>query len=158
MTEVAYLITYISYSYIINKKGSIEESELENFILDEVSDYIINNSASKKFESSDDVKKFWKKYGDYLVWEASYVKNNKWINIKLDDGKILDKILGLIRTNSYVNLEEIDLSEIDLDKNTFDEIDLGETEFKEINSDIEPNWEKIAYYEMNNSTELHNDY
>lgn len=50
MSEVAYLITYISYDYIVNQKGTIEETKLEKYILDEICEYIINNSSSKKFE------------------------------------------------------------------------------------------------------------
>jgi len=39
--KVAYLITYISYSCVYNSKGTIDESLLDQFLLDVVSEYII---------------------------------------------------------------------------------------------------------------------
>jgi len=106
--KVAYLITYISYSCVYNSKGTIDESLLEQFLLDEVSEYIINNSCSSKFELMDDVKKFWEKYGEYNVWEAYCVKDNNWINMKPSNEDILLNIYEMTRS---VEIFEDDISE-----------------------------------------------
>jgi hypothetical protein len=106
--KVAYLITYISYSCVYNSKGTIDESLLEQFLLDEVSEYIINNSCSSKFELIDDVKKFWEKYGEYNVWEAYCVKDNNWINMKPSNEDILLNIYEMTRS---VEIFEDDISE-----------------------------------------------
>ena len=103
--KVAYLITYISYSCVYNYKGTIDEELLEQFLLDEICEYIINNSCSTKFVLIDDVKKFWERYGGYNVWEAYCVKNNNWINVKPKDEDILLNINEM--TKSYESFEEI---------------------------------------------------
>lgn len=103
--KVAYLITYISYSCVYNYKGTINEELLEQFLLDEICEYIINNSCSTKFVLIDDVKKFWERYGGYNVWEAYCVKNNNWINVKPKDEDILLNINEM--TKSYESFEEI---------------------------------------------------
>ena len=100
MPKVAYLITSISYNYINNLRGTIEEDELYQFMLNEVSEYIINNSHSVKFETVEDVHNFWKKYDGYPVWDAYYVKNNDWINIKPLDENILTRIQNLTQYSS----------------------------------------------------------
>ena len=100
MPKVAYLITSISYNYIHNLRGTIEEDELYQFMLNEVSEYIINNSHSVKFETVEDVHNFWKKYDGYSVWDAYYVKNNDWINIKPLDENILTRIQNLTQYSS----------------------------------------------------------
>lgn len=156
MSDVAYLITYISYSYVINKKGTIKESELDEFILDELCEYIINNSSSKKFESVDDIEHFWNKYNGFLVWEAYCVRGATWINIKPSNEQILDKILSIIRTNSYVNMEEINVIE-NIDDDPI-EINMSNfsNNFEVVN--LEPIWEKIGDYEMNIQINLEMDY
>jgi hypothetical protein len=106
--KVAYLITYISYNCVYNSKGTIDESLLEQFLLDEVSEYIINNSCSSKFELIDDIKKFWEKYGEYNVWEAYCVKDNNWINMKPSNEDILLNIYEMTRS---VEIFENDISE-----------------------------------------------
>lgn len=106
--KIPYLITYISYSCVYNNKGTIDESLLEQFLLDEVSEYIINNSCSTKFESIYDVKKFWERYKGYNVWEAYCVKNNDWINITPSNEDILLNIYEM--TRSFEMLED-DVSE-----------------------------------------------
>ena len=103
--KVAYLITYISYSCVYNYKGTIDEELLEQFLLDEICEYIINNSCSTKFVLIDDVKKFWERYGGCNVWEAYCVKNNNWINMKPKDEDILLNINEM--TKSYESFEEI---------------------------------------------------
>jgi hypothetical protein len=103
--KVAYLITYISYSCVYNYKGTIDEELLEQFLLDEICEYIINNSCSTKFVLIDDVKKFWERYGGCNVWEAYCVKNNNWINVKPKDEDILLNINEM--TKSYESFEEI---------------------------------------------------
>lgn len=169
MSDVAYLITYISYSYIVNKKGTIKENDLEQFILDELGEYIINNSASKKFETIDDIENFWNKYNKYLVWEAYCVKDSSWINVKPSNEKILDKILSIIRTNSFVDLEQINISkysDISSDSIQLTQIEnkssILSSNYENISSlnivDLEPNWEQIGNYEMNIQTNLENDY
>ena len=107
--KVAYLITYISYSCIYNHKGIINEELLEQYLLNEVSEYIINNSCSTKFEFIDDVKKFWERYGGYNVWEAYCVKNDNWINVTPKDEDILLNINEM--TKSFETFEEIFLQE-----------------------------------------------
>lgn len=102
--KIPYLITYISYSCVYNNKGTIDESLLEQFLLDEVSEYIINNSCSTKFESIYDVKKFWERYKGYNVWEAYCVKNNDWINITPSNEDILLNIYEM--TRSFEMLED----------------------------------------------------
>lgn len=103
--KVAYLITYISYSCVYNYKGTIDEELLEQFLLDEICEYIINNSCSTKFVLIDDVKKFWERYEGCNVWEAYCVKNNNWINMKPKDEDILLNINEM--TKSYESFEEI---------------------------------------------------
>ena len=135
--KVAYLITYISYSCVYNYKGTIDELLLEQFLLDEVSEYIINNSCSTKFETIDDLKKFWNRYQGYNVWEAYYIKNNDWINATPTDEDILFNIYEMTKSTETIEepFEEIlkdNLEEIILDKNIIlDENNLNENEFKE---------------------------
>jgi hypothetical protein len=105
MPKVAYLITSISYNYIHNLKGTIEEDELYQFMLNEVSEYIINNSRSLKFETVEDVHNFWNKYDGYYVWDAYYVKNDDWINIKPLDENILTSIQNLMQYSS-INVKD----------------------------------------------------
>lgn len=152
--NVAYLITCINYSYVINTKGTIKKSKLNDFILDELGEYIINNSSSKKFESVEDVEHFWNRYDGYLVWEAYCVENASWVNIKPTNEEILNKILKMIRTNSYIDLEEInmnDFSQILHDDSESMSITSYESNFDSVY--LEPNWQKIGDYEMNNSLE-----
>lgn len=101
MPKVAFLIIYISYNCVHTKKDTIEENEIYQFMINELTEYIINNSCSKKFQVVEDIKKFWKKYGEHLVWEAHYVKNNEWINIKPTDEDILSNIQNL--SNSFID-------------------------------------------------------
>ncbi len=127
--KVAYLITYISYSCVHNNKGTIDENLLEQFILDKVSEYIINNSFSTKFELIDDIIKFWERYGEYNVWEAYCIKDNIWINMKPSNEDILLNIYEM--TQSVEMLEE---SVLNLKENEFKEnhiLNLKENEFKE---------------------------
>lgn len=131
MSKIAYLITYISYSYVYNDRGTIEETLLKQFILDEVSEYIINNSCSTKFEVVDDVVQFWKRYGGYNVWDAYCIKNNEWVNIKPSNEDILLNIYDM--TKSIETFDE----ECDFDE----EIDLVENEFKE---NIKTNTDEIS--------------
>ena len=114
--KVAYLITYISYSCVYNSKGTIDESLLEQFLLDEVSEYIINNSCSTKFELIDDIKKFWERYGEYNVWEAYCVKNNNWINMKPTNEDIL---LNIYEMTHSVEMLEDDILEDNFEKKIF---------------------------------------
>ena len=53
-----------------------------------------------KFETVEDVHNFWKKYDGYSVWDAYYVKNNDWINIKPLDENILTRIQNLTQYSS----------------------------------------------------------
>ena len=118
--KIPYLITYISYSCVYNNRGTIDESLLEKFLLDEVSEYIINNSCSTKFETIYDVKKFWERYKGYNVWEAYCVKNNNWINMTPSNEDVLLNICEMtcsfeilednISVKNILNLEE-DLEE-----------------------------------------------
>ena len=110
--RVAYLITYISYSCIFNIKGTIEEHKLKDFLLTDLSEYIINNS-SIKFNTVNDVENFWKKYDDFNVWSASYVKNNDCITATLSNEEIFIKIREL-----SFSLESIDL---EMNKNDYDD-------------------------------------
>lgn len=166
--DIAYLITYINYSYIINKKGTIKKIKLNNFILDELAEYIINNSSSKKFECVEDIENFWNRYNGYLVWEAYCVENGSWINIKPSNEEILDKILQIIRTNSYVNLEEINMNDFSQILNDHESMSIktdncsksvDESDSKSIDESdyniiyLEPDWQQIGNYEMANSLE-----
>jgi hypothetical protein len=108
MPKVAYLITSISYNYVYNLKGTIDEDELHQFMLNEVSEYIINNSCSVKFETIDDVHNFWNKYNGYSVWDAYYVKNDVWINAKPLDENILKSIQNLMQNSSVDVKDEFD--------------------------------------------------
>ena len=110
--KVAYLITYISYNCVNNNKGMIDESLLKEFILNEVSEYIINNSFSTKFELIDDIIKFWERYRGYNVWDAYYVKDNIWINIKPSDEDILLNIYEMTKS-----IEMLEKSEFKEDEN-----------------------------------------
>ena len=122
--KIPYLITYISYSCVYNSKGTIDESLLEQFLLDEVSEYIINNSYSTKFELIDDVKKFWKRYKGYNVWEAYCIKNNDWINVTPSNEDILLNIYEM--TRSFEMLED-----------NISEKNLGEKTGKNLGEDLE---------------------
>jgi len=115
MPKVAFLIVYISYNCVHTKKDTIEENELYQFMIDELTEYIINNSCSKKFNSICDIENFWKKYDDYLVWEAHYVKNDEWINIKPTNEDILLNIQNL--SNSFIDEYET----ISYDKNNYED-------------------------------------
>lgn len=143
--KVAYLITYISYSCIYNHRGIINEELLEQYLLNEVSEYIINNSCSTKFEFIDDIKKFWERYGGYNVWEAYCVKNNDWINVTPKDEDILLNINEM--TKSFEIFEEIflqeSLEEIILEKTL--NIDENEDEIEYINKDED----EIEYIDKN---------
>jgi hypothetical protein len=160
--KVAYLITYISYNCVYNTKGTIDELLLEQFLLDEVSEYIINNSCSTKFEFVDDVKKFWERYGGYNVWEAYCVKDNNWINMKPSNEDILLNIYEMTRSveifEDYILEENLDLEKnifnlkkLSLEKNTdlekkFDlekKLDLEENLDLKENLDLEENLEII---------------
>jgi hypothetical protein len=122
--KIPYLITYISYSCVYNSKGTVDESSLEQFLLDEVSEYIINNSYSTKFELIDDVKKFWERYKGYNVWEAYCIKNNDWINVTPSNEDILLNIYEM--TRSFEMLEDNIL-----------EKNLGEKTGKNLGEDLE---------------------
>lgn len=147
--KIAYLITYISFNCVYNNKGTIDESLLEKFILDEVSEYIINNSCSTKFELVSDVINFWKRYGDYNVWDAYCIKNNEWINIKPSNENILMNIYDM--TKSIEILEEDELSE-SLEILNISEISQSLSGIS--NSfeceDIEFDWNKISSQEQEN--------
>jgi hypothetical protein len=130
--KIPYLITYISYSCVYNSKGTIDESLLEQFLLDEVSEYIINNSYSTKFELIDDVKKFWKRYKGYNVWEAYCIKNNDWINVTPSNEDILLNIYEM--TRSFEMLED-NISEKNLGEKTGK--NLGEKTGKNLGEDLE---------------------
>lgn len=118
--KIAYLITHISYNCVYNNKGTIDEPSLKQFILDEVSEYIINNSCSTKFESIDDVIKFWERYGGYNVWEAYCVKDNNWINIKPSDEEILLNIRDMTISIEILENEILENEKLDEDENIFD--------------------------------------
>ena len=126
--KIPYLITYISYSCVYNSKGTVDESSLEQFLLDEVSEYIINNSYSTKFELIDDVKKFWERYKGYNVWEAYCIKNNDWINVTPSNEDILLNIYEM--TRSFEMLED-NILEKNLGEN------LGEKTGKNLGEDLE---------------------
>ena len=126
--KIPYLITYISYSCVYNSKGTVDESSLEQFLLDEVSEYIINNSYSTKFELIDDVKKFWERYKGYNVWEAYCIKNNDWINVTPSNEDILLNIYEM--TRSFEMLED-NILEKKLGEN------LGEKTGKNLGEDLE---------------------
>jgi hypothetical protein len=138
--KIPYLITYISYSCVYNSKGTIDESLLEQFLLDEVSEYIINNSYSTKFELIDDVKKFWKRYKGYNVWEAYCIKNNDWINVTPSNEDILLNIYEM--TRSFEMLED-NISEKNLGEKTGKNLgektgkNLGEKTGKNLGEDLE---------------------
>jgi hypothetical protein len=154
--KIAYLITYISYNCIYNDKGTIDESLLEQFLLDEVSEYIINNSCSTKFELVDDIKKFWERYGGYNVWEAYCVKDNNWINVKPSNENILFNIYEM--TRSIEILEDYILEE-KLEKNILNLGDLQEKVKENFEENFEENLEIIdidEFYssETSNSSDL----
>ena len=155
--KVAYLITYISFSYVCNNKGIIDESLLEQFILDEVSEFIINNSCSTKFELVDDIIKFWERYGGYNVWEAYYVKDNNWINIKPSNEAILLNIYDMTRSLEILEENEVSKSldetlEIVNISQTLSEIKEEDVIFKE--EDIEIDWNKILNQEQEQEQEM----
>lgn len=155
--KVAYLITYISFSYVCNNKGTIDESLLEQFILDEVSEFIINNSCSTKFELVDDIIKFWERYGGYNVWEAYYVKDNNWINIKPSNEAILLNIYDMTRSLEILEENEVSKSldetlEIVNISQTLSEIKEEDVIFKE--EDIEIDWNKILNQEQEQEQEM----
>jgi hypothetical protein len=159
--KVAYLITYISFSYVCNNKGTIDESLLEQFILDEVSEFIINNSCSTKFELVDDIIKFWERYGGYNVWEAYYVKDNNWINIKPSNEAILLNIYDMTRSLEILEENEVSKSldgtlEIVNISQTLSEIKEEDVIFKE--EDIEIDWNKILNQEQEQEQEQEMDY
>lgn len=150
--KVAYLITYISYNCVYNNKGIIDELLLEQFLLNEVCEYIMNNSCSTKFELIDDVRKFWERYGGYNVWEAYCVKDNNWINMKPSNEDILFNIYEM--TQSTEIFENYISKEI-LEKNIFN---LGKLEEK-MEEKMEENLEIVDiddYYssETNDSSDL----
>lgn len=160
--KVAYLITYISYSYVYNDRGTIDEELLNKFLLDEVCEYIINNSCSTKFELIDDVKKFWKRYGGYNVWEAYCVKNNEWINVKPSDEDILLNIYEM--TKSFGNFEEslgeiipeiskIEKDEIEKDDIDEDIVDIATSNDSLFGEDIEIDWNTISNQEQERQEE-----
>ena len=144
--KIAYLITYISYSCVYNNRGTIDESLLEQFLLDEISEYIINNSCSTKFELIDDVKKFWEKYKEYNVWEAYCVKNNNWINVKPSNEDILLNIYEM--TRSFEMLEDNILK-----KNILNLEDSGENLEKILKEDLEEDLEKILKEDLEEDLE-----
>ena len=155
--KVAYLITYISFSYVCNNKGTIDESLLEQFILDEVSEFIINNSCSTKFELVDDIIKFWERYGGYNVWEAYYVKDNNWINIKPSNEAILLNIYDMTRSLEILEENEVSKSldetlEIVNISQTLSEIKEEDVILKE--EDIEIDWNKILNQEQEQEQEM----
>lgn len=121
--HVAYLITYISFNYIYNNRGTIDETLIKSFLLDEVSEYIINNSSSVKFNNIKDVKNFWEKYGKYNVWDAYYVKNNNWIHAKPSDEDILLNIQEMTKSMDDFNdeLKIIDDECLEVKKELIDE-------------------------------------
>ena len=154
--KIAYLITYISYNCIYNDKGTIDESLLEQFLLDEVSEYIINNSCSTKFELVDDIKKFWERYGGYNVWEAYCVKDNNWINVKPSNENILFNIYEMTRT---IEILEDYILEEKLEKNILNLGDLQEKVKENFEENFEENLEIIdidEFYssETSNSSDL----
>lgn len=172
--KVAYLITCISYSCIYNYKGTIEEELLDKFLLDEVSEYIINNSCSTKFEFVSDVSKFWERYGGYNVWEAYCVKNNNWINVKPSDEDILLNIYEMTKSfetfdeNIYENinenfdesLEEIileisenNISKINISEIDEDIIDVTTSSDSLFGEDIEIDWNTISNQEQERQQE-----
>ena len=102
-SKIAYLITYITYNCVYNKRGSIDESLLEKFLLDNISEYIINNSFSSKFEVVDDIKQFWEKYNGYNVWEAYCVKDDMWIDVKPSNEEILLNIYEMTKSVETLN-------------------------------------------------------
>lgn len=154
--RVAYLITYISYNCVYNNRGTIDETLLEQFILDEVSEYIINNSCSTKFELVDDVIKFWERYGGYNVWDAHCVKNDEWINIKPSNEDILLNIYDMTRSVEILEeTEELEKNELSksLDK-TLEIINISGTLSKTTEENIfeeegiEIDWNKILDQEQ----------
>lgn len=156
--RVAYLITYISYNCVYNNRGTIDESLLEQFILDEVSEYIINNSCSTKFELVDDVIKFWERYGGYNVWDAHCVKNNEWINIKPSNEEILLNIYEMTRSVEILEeTKELELEKNELSKSldkTLEIINISGTLSKTTEEnifgeeDVEIDWNKILEQEQ----------
>lgn len=137
--RVAYLITCISYNCVYNNKGTIDESSLEQFLLDEVSEYIINNSCSTKFELVDDVKKFWERYGEYNVWEAYCVKDNNWINMKPSNESILLNIYEMTRS---MEITEDDILEEKIEKNILNLGNLKENLKENLEENLEENIEE----------------
>lgn len=158
--KIAYLITYISYNCVYNNRGTIEETLLEQFILDEVSEYIINNSCSTKFEHIDDVIKFWSRYGGYNVWDAYCVKNNNWINIKPTNEDILlniydmTKSIEILEENKLSNslddtLEILNISEISQSSSLSLTLSMSEMSIEKIfEEDVEIDWNKILNQEQ----------
>lgn len=146
--KVAYLITYISFNCVYNTRGTIDENLLKNFLLDEVSEYIINNSCSTKFEIVDDVKKFWERYGGYNVWEAYCVKNNDWMNVKPTDEEILLNIYEMIKSTETFEeiLEEMfeeSLEDIILEKKINDKNKINYNQNNQIDEIDESNYNII---------------
>jgi len=162
--QIPYLITYISYNCVHNTRGIISEDLLDQFILDDVSEYIINNSFSTKFETVDDIVKFWERYGSYNVWEAYCVKNNDWINIKPSNELILENICEITKTVEILEYEEYEKCEniqenyketckknIEEKKCEFDEIfsDVsGENIDHDTNTNINIDWSTIYIQEI----------
>lgn len=70
------------------------------------------------------------------MWEVSYIKDNRWVNIKPNDDKILENILTLLKTNSYSSLEEITNFE-NIDENI--NINIDENINKNINENVDEN-------------------
>jgi len=163
--KVAYLITYISYSCVYNDRGVIEESLLKQFLLDEVSEYIINNSCSTKFEMIDDVVKFWKRYYGHNVWEAYYVKNNEWIRATPCNEDILLNIYEMTKSTETFeeifeggkSLEEIVIVEKDIEGSNIEFTISSDDSFSEkslIGEDIEIDWNTISKQEHDECNNL----
>lgn len=178
MPSVAFLIIYISYNCIHTHKGIINENDIHQYMLNELSEYIINNSYSKKFEVVEDIEKFWKKYDNYPVWEASYVKNDEWINIKPSNEDILSNIQKLSSSfihdcndnSSILNNENSESSIFtfsDESNSTFFNISDDEQYISSASSSItnssickeslEINWESISNQEMENLLNINDD-
>jgi hypothetical protein len=170
MMSIPYLITYISYNYVNNIRGIISEDLLDQFILDDVSEYIINNSFSTKFETINDIENFWERYGGYNVWDAYCIKNNNWINIKPSNNLILENICEMTKTVEMSNYEENEYIqekfkescekniEEKKDKNSIDDVFsdflIDNDEYVNVDKDINIDWSNIYIKELEELEEI----
>ena len=143
--SIPYLITYISYNCVHNFRGIISEDLLDKFILDNISEYIINNSFSTKFETVVDIVNFWERYGGYNVWEAYCVKNDNWMNIKPSDELILENVRKMTEITEIME-ENIEKNNIQLDEN-FGDFFEENADIDNVNSDINIDWSTIYIQE-----------